>query len=107
MFSTDDDLHYLTHVNNLLHSLFSNFEEYLNNRQVYNSNGLYEHEVLISKEFNASTKINEGILACHSYEFEKEPSDFEKSTFIDREEEVLLKNGTTYNGKLAIDFFQI
>ena len=37
---TDDDLHYLTHVNNLLHSLFSNCEVYLNNQQVYNSNGL-------------------------------------------------------------------
>ena len=28
---TDDDLHYLTHVNNLLHSLFLNCEVYLNN----------------------------------------------------------------------------
>ena len=37
---TDDDLQYLTHVNNLLHSLISNGEVYLNNQQVYNSNGL-------------------------------------------------------------------
>ena len=102
---TDDDLHYLTHVNNLLHSLFSNCEVYLNNQQVYNSNGLYGHKALISNEFNASTRNNEGILACHGYEFEKEPSDFEKSPFIDREEELLLKNGTTYYGKLAIDLF--
>ena len=29
---TDDDLHCLTHVNNLLHSLFSNCEVYLNNQ---------------------------------------------------------------------------
>ena len=29
-----------------------------------------------------------------------------KSLFIDREEELLLKNGTTYYGKLAIDLFQ-
>ena len=41
---TDDDLHYLTHVNNLLHSLFSNCEVYVNNQQVYNSNGLYGHK---------------------------------------------------------------
>ena len=103
---TYDDLHYLTHVNNLLHSLFSNCELYLNNQQVYNSNGLYGHKAIISNEFNASTRNNEGILACHGYEFEKEPSDFEKSPFIDREEELLLKNGTTYYGKLAIDLFQ-
>ena len=37
---TADDLNYLTHVNNILHSLFSNCEVYLNNQQEYNSNGL-------------------------------------------------------------------
>ena len=88
---TDDDLHYLTHVNIILHSLFSNCEVYLNNQQVYNSNGLYGHKALISNEFKASTRNNEGILACHGYEFEKEPRDYEKSPFIDREEELLLK----------------
>ena len=76
---TDDDLQYLTHVNNLLHSLFSNCEVYLNNQQVYNSNGLYGHKALISNEFIASTMGNEGILACHGYEFEKDPSDYEKN----------------------------
>ena len=102
----DDDLNYLTHVNNLLHSLFFNCEVYPNNQQVYNSNGLYGHKALISNDFNASTRNNEVILACHGYKFEKEPSDFEKSSFIDREEELMLKNGTTYYGKLAIDLFQ-
>ena len=100
MTSTDDDLQYLTHVNNLLHSLFSNCEVYLNNQQVYNSNGLYGHKALISNEFNASTKNNEGILARHGYEFEKDPSDYEKIPFIDREEELLLKDGITLYGNL-------
>ena len=63
---TDDDLQYLTHVNNLLHSFFSNCEVYLNNQQVYNSNGIYGHKALISNEFNASTMNNGGILACHA-----------------------------------------
>ena len=49
---------------------------------------------------------NERILACHGYEFEKDPSDYEKSPFIDREEELLLKDGITLYGKLAIDLFQ-
>ena len=80
---TDDDLHYLTHVNNLLHSLFSNCEVYLNNQQVYNSNVLYGHKAFISNEFNASTRNNEGILACHGYVFEKQLGDFDKSLFID------------------------
>ena len=106
MYFTEDDLHYLIHVNNLLHSLFSNCEVYLNNQQVYNSNGLCGHKALISNEYNTSTRNNEGILACHGYEFEKEPCEFEMSPFIDREEELLLKNGATYYKNLAIDFFQ-
>ena len=85
----DDDLQYLTHVNNLLHSPFSNCDVYLNNQQVYNSNGLYGHKALIFNEFNASTINNEGILACQVYEFEKDSSDYEKSPFIDRERELL------------------
>ena len=105
MFFTDDDLHHLTHVSNILHSLFSNCEVYLNNQQVYNSNGLYGHKALISNEFNASTRNIENILACHGYEFEKEPTDYEKSPFIDREEQLLLKHESTYYGKLAIDLF--
>ena len=60
---TYDDLHYLSHVNNVLHSLFSNCEVYLNNQQVYNSNGLYGHKAFISNKFNASTRNNEDILA--------------------------------------------
>ena len=104
--STDDYLHYLTHVNNILQSLFSNCELYLNNQHVYNSNSLYAHKALFFNDFNASTRNNEGILASHGYEFEKEPSDYEKSPFIDREEELLLKNGCTYYVKLFVDLFQ-
>ena len=102
----DDDLKHLTHVNNLLHSLFSKCELYLNNQQVHNSNGLYGHKVLISNEFNASPLNNEGSLPCHGYEFEKDPTDYEKNPFVDREEELLLKDAVTLFGKLAIDLFQ-
>ena len=74
----DDDLHYITHANNNLHSLFSNCEVYLNSQQLYNSFGLYGHKALISNEFKASTRNDECILACHGYKFEKEPSDYKK-----------------------------
>ena len=97
---TADDLQYLTHVNNLLHYFFSNCEVYLNSQQVYNSNGLYGHKALISDEFKASTVNNEGILAFHGYEFDKDPNDYEKDPFIDREEELLLKDGVTLYSKL-------
>ena len=103
---TDDDLCYLYHVKNISHSLFSNCEVYLINQPVYNSNGLYGHKASISNEFNASKRNIECILACHGYELEKKPSDYEKSPFIDRVEEILLKTGSTYYGKLAIGLFQ-
>ena len=41
----------VTHANNILHSIFSNVEVYINNRQIYNSNGLYAHNSYISNNF--------------------------------------------------------
>ena len=73
---------------------------------MYISNGLYGHKALISNEFNASTMNKEGIFACHGYEFEKDPSDYEKRPIIDREEELLLKDEVTLYGKFAIDWVQ-
>ena len=44
----DDPVPLVTHVNNILHSIFSNVEVYINNQQIYNSNGLYAHKSYIS-----------------------------------------------------------
>ena len=41
----------VTHVNNILHSIFSKVEVYINNQQIYNSNGLYAHKSYISNNF--------------------------------------------------------
>ena len=35
----------VTHVTNILHSVFSNKEVYISNRQNYKSNGLYSHKL--------------------------------------------------------------
>ena len=69
---------------------------YLDNQQVHNSNGLYAHEALIYNELNESTRNIERILACHGNEFKKEQIGYEESLFMDREEEFLQKNGSTY-----------
>ena len=82
---TDDVLHYLTHVINLIYSLFSICGVHLNNQQFYNSIGL-------PMNIKLQQEIMKGFVAFHGYEFEKEPSDFEKSIFIDREEKILMKN---------------
>ena len=44
----------VTHVNNILHPKFSNVEVYINNQQIYNSNGLYAHKSYISNKFKGA-----------------------------------------------------
>ena len=82
--SDEEPQTYLTYVNNLPHSLFSNCEVYFNNTMVYNANGLYPHKAQISNEFNSSAVSNKGILACHGDSFEKYPDSFEMHSFSDR-----------------------
>ena len=49
---------------------------------------------------------NAGFLACNGYEIEKYPCDYEKNPFLDREEELFLKDGVTLYGNYAIELFQ-
>ena len=64
-------VHLVTHVNNILHSFFSNVEKYNNNQQIYNSNGLYVHKSYISNNFKGAISEYEGPLHCKSYDSEE------------------------------------
>ena len=44
----------VTYVNNIMHSIFSNVEVYINNQQIYNSNALYAHKSYISNNFKVA-----------------------------------------------------
>ena len=44
----------VTYANNIMPSIFSNVEVYINNQQIYNSNGLYAHKSYISINFKAA-----------------------------------------------------
>ena len=48
----------VTPVNNILHSIFSNVEVYINNQQIYNSNGLYAHKSYIFKTSSRESSLN-------------------------------------------------
>ena len=59
----DDDVEFLeegegvlhiTHVNKILHSALSAAELYINNHQIYKSNGLYAHKSHISNSFKST-----------------------------------------------------
>ena len=65
----------VTYVNNIMHSIFSNVEVYINNQQIYNSNGLYAHKSYISNNFKAAISEYERVLHCESYDYEQDPED--------------------------------
>ena len=44
---------------------------YINNQQIYNSNGLYAHKSYISNDFNGAISENKGVLNCQGYEYEE------------------------------------
>ena len=54
----------VTHVNKLLHSIFSNVQVYINNQQLYNSNGLSAHKSNISNNFKVA--ISECKAVCNA-----------------------------------------
>ena len=63
------------YVNNILQSIISNVEVYINNQQIYNSNGLYTHKSYISNNFKAVISEYKGILHCEGYDYEQDPQD--------------------------------
>ena len=67
----DEGVPHITHVNNILHSLFSNAELYINNQQIYNSNGLYAHKSHISNNFRSTLSDCKGVLHCEAMTMKK------------------------------------
>ena len=65
----------VAYVNNIMHSIFSNVEVYINNQQIYNSNGLYAHKFYISNNFMEAISEYKGVLHCEGDEFEQDPED--------------------------------
>ena len=66
----------VTHVNNILHSIFSNVEVYINNQQIYNSNGLNAHKSYFSNNFKGAISEYKGVSHCEGYDYEEFPDEF-------------------------------
>ena len=65
----------ITHVNNTLHSIFSNVEAYMNNQQFYKANGMYAHKPHILNNFNGAISEYKGVLHCEGYDCEEFPDE--------------------------------
>ena len=105
----EEEVARVTYVNNIMHSIFSNVEVYINNQQIYNSNGLYAHKSYISNNFKAAISEYKGVLHCEGYDYEQDPEDISNplpDPFFTRSMKLLSRpDGFMLYGKLGIDFF--
>ena len=105
----EDEVARVTYVNNIMHSIFSNVEVYINNQQIYNSNGLYAHKSYISNNFKAAISEYKGVLHCEGYDYEQYPEDISNplpDPFFTRRTKLLSRpDGFMLYDKLGIDFF--
>ena len=100
----------VTHVSNILHSIFSNVEVYINKQQIYNSNGLYAHKPYISNNFEGAIFEYKEISHCEGYDYEEFPDEIMEAPlsepFFTRRMKMLSRpDGFMLYGKRGVDFF--
>ena len=105
----EEEVARVTYLNNIMHSIFSNVEVYINNQQIYNSNGLYAHKSYISNNFKAAISEYKGVLHCEGFDYERDPEDISNplpDPIFTRGMKLLSKpDGSILYGKLGIGFF--
>ena len=92
----------VTYVNNLMHSIFSKVEVYINIQPIYKSNGLYAHKSYISNNYRAAISEYKGVSHCEGYDYEQDSEDLfftKRIKLLSRGDDFMLY------GKLGIDFF--
>ena len=102
----------VTHVNNILDSIFRNVKVYINKQQIYNSNGLYSHNFYNFNIFKAAICEYEGVLDCEGYDHEEFFGEIMEAllsepSFTRRMKNLSRPNGFTLYGQLGVDFFSI
>ena len=100
----------VTHVNNILHSIYSNVEVYINNQQIYNCDGLYAHKSYISNNFKGAISEYKGVLHSEGYDYEELPDEtleapLSEPFFTRRMKMHSRPDGFMLYGKLGVDFF--
>ena len=93
-----------------MHSIFSNVEVYINNQQIYNSNGLYAHKYYISNNLKGAISEYKGVLHCEGYDFEANSENAMDNLleypFFSRGMKMFSRpDGFMLYGKLGVDFF--
>ena len=99
----------VSHINNILHSIYSNVEVYINNKLLYNSNGLYAHKSYISNNFKGAISEYKEVLHCEAYDYEEFLDEIMEAPwpepFFTRRMKLLSRHdGFRLYGKLGVDF---
>ena len=98
---------HITHVNNILHSIFSHAELYIKKHKIYNSNRLYAHKSYISNNFKSTLSDYKGVLHCEGYDYEEDPENFVECPFFTRRMELYSRpEGFMLYVELGIDFLR-
>ena len=100
----------VTHENNILHSISSDVEVYINSQEYYNSNGLYAHKFYFSNNFKGAISEYKGVLHCEGYDYEEFPDEFMEAPLSEPFSTRRMKmhsrlDGFMLYGKLGVDFF--
>ena len=100
----------VSHVNNILHSFFSNVEVYIKNQQTHHSSGLYAHKSYIYNNFRGAITEYKEFLHCEGYDYEKFPDEVMEAPvsepFSTRRMIMFSRpDGFMLYGKLGVDFF--
>ena len=103
----DEGVPHITHVNNILHSIFSNGELFCYNHQIYNSNGLFAHESHLSNNSKITLPDYKVVLHCEGFDYEEDPQNLLEGPFFTRRMKLWSRpDGFLMYGKLGIDFFK-
>ena len=92
-------------ANNLLHSLFTNYELALQGKVVETGNNMYAQKAYIENEVSQNPQSKITWLKCHGYEYEAEPENRNHQVHRDRMTSVKDGNEMNLYGELAVDFF--
>ena len=103
-------VHLVTYVNNILHSIFSNVEVYINNQQVCNSNRLYAHKSYIFNNFSEPSLNTRDFCTARATTMKNFLMKLWKrlclNLFSTRRMKMLSRpDGFMLYGKLGVDFF--
>ena len=78
---------------------------YINNHQIYNSNGLYAHKSHIYNSFKSTLSDYKGVLHCEGYDYEEGPENLVEGPFFTRRMKFCSRpDGFMLHGELDIDF---